>query len=217
MSILTGIFAPIVWLMEMVFHAYLGLVGSAGLSILLLSLTFSLLLLPLQRAGGRVERRTTAKMKEVDAEVRALRRQGLKGEALFNETEKVYQSHGYHPIKAVMAATGFLAALPVLISSIILFLGEPALVGRSFLLVRDLSEPDGLLGPGLNLLPIIMTAVTWADAILRYRDDRPARLRFMTISAVMLVLVYPLPSGLVLYWIGNNIWSFALSRLPSRS
>lgn len=218
MSSLTSIFSPIVWLMGSVFHAYVDLVGSVGLSILLLSLTFSLLLLPLQRAGTRIERRTTAKMKEVEAEVRQLKQQGLKGEALFDETEKIYERHGYHPIKAVMAAAGFLAALPVLISSVILFYNEPALEGVPFLFIGDLAKPDGLFGAGLNVLPILMTGITWVDAMLRYREDRSARLRFMVISVVMLVLVYPLPAGLVLYWIGNNISSFALSRLfPGRA
>jgi membrane protein insertase Oxa1/YidC/SpoIIIJ len=212
MSTFAIIFWPIVWVMDKVFHAYLSLIGSVGMSILLLSFTFSILMIPLQRAGARVERRVTAKMKEVDAEVRLLKQRGLKGEELFHATEKVYESHGYHPIKAVMAATGFLAMLPILISSIILFTGNPVLEGEPFLVLADLSRPDGLLGPGLNLLPVVMTVITWSDAMLRYRDDRAARFRFMTISVVLLVLVYSLPAGLLLYWIGNNIAAFVLSR-----
>lgn len=213
----TFVFAPIVWLLNAVLNIYMGLVGSPGLAILLLSTTSSLVLWPLQRIGVRAEQRLAAKTKLVQGEVAAARQSGLRGEALFEETERIYRRHDYHPIHAVMGAASFFGMLPVLIASILLFQDAPALKGRSFLFVNDLAAPDGALGPGMNLLPPIMFAVTFVDAWLRHPNDRRSQFRFLSVSVVLLALVYSLPSGLVLYWIGNNVTVFALARIvPTR-
>ena len=40
----------------------------------------------------------------------------------------------------------FLAMLPVLLSAILLFNGSEIIDGKSFLIINDLSEPDGFYG-----------------------------------------------------------------------
>ena len=210
--------SPIVWLMEWVLAAYVSLTGSAGISIMLLAVTFSLLLWPLQRLGLRAERKHAVKAAAVGAEVSAKRREGLKGEQLFDVTEAIYKRHGYHPIQALMGAAGFLVALPVLISSVIVFHQSALTRGQPFLFIADLGEPDAaldLLGYAVNVLPFIMFAVTMTDALLRYRDLAEARTRFLLISSVLLVLVYAMPAGLVLYWTVNNLMALLLARLAA--
>jgi membrane protein insertase Oxa1/YidC/SpoIIIJ len=209
------VFSPIVWVLDLVLHFYRDLTGSLGVSILLLSATFSLLLAPLQKAGMRLEKRITEKMKFVQGEVHAAKASGLKGEALFLKTERIYKEHRYHPIHAVVGGASFFAMLPILISSIILFQNSPELPGQSFLFISDLSQPDQTFGPHLNVLPFLMFGITLVDALLRYPGDRGAQVRFLVISVVLLVLVYALPSALVLYWIGSNLTSFALARLAA--
>ena len=47
------ILSPIVWIMNWALDFYVGLTGSTGLSILLVSFTFALLLLPLRKMAAR--------------------------------------------------------------------------------------------------------------------------------------------------------------------
>lgn len=212
----TVIFSPIVWLMERVFSALFALTDSAGIAILLLSTAFSLLLAPLQRWGLRAEARVAARTRLANAEVRAKRTEGLRGEALFHATEAIYQRHGYHPIQAVMGAASLVVMLPVLISSIILCTGTDIVAGRSFLFIDDLGRPDATLalaGVAINVLPLVMVAITLTDARLRFRGDAPAQRRVLIVSVVLAVLVYAMPAGLVLYWIGNNLVAAALARV----
>jgi membrane protein insertase Oxa1/YidC/SpoIIIJ len=154
--------------------------------------------------------KVSAKMKVVNEEVRKLK-DTLRGEKLFLATEKIYKNHNYHPIHSIVMGAEILVMLPVLISAILLFTKSGFLTDQSFLIINDLSQPDQLVS-SLNILPIIMFTITLVDAITRYRYDKVRQYRFLFISFVMLILVYNLPSGLILYWIGNNLASFALTR-----
>ncbi len=213
MRVLETILSPIVWLLELVLEFYVHLFSSTGVSILFLSFTFSLLLLPFQRKAQRTEQRICEKMKTVDAEVKVLKEE-LKGEKLFLATEQIYERNGYHPIQSVGMGASFFVMLPVLVSAILLFAGSEILTGISFLFIDDLSKPDGLLG-AINVLPLLMSAITLIDAKMRFKDDKKSQIRFLFISTVLLIIVYNLASGLVLYWIGSNIMSLMASRLQS--
>jgi len=213
LSILETILSPVVWIMQSILEFFFSIIPSMGISILLLSCTFALFLLPLQKIAQRIEERTSSKMQTVNEQVQALKGE-LRGEKLFLATEKIYDQHGYHPIESIKLGASLFVMLPVLISAIFLFSGD-GVSGKSFLFITDLSKPDGLLGP-INVLPFVMTMVTFIDARIRFRDDKQSQYRFFFISIVLLVLVYNLASGLVLYWTGSNIMSFILSRIQSR-
>jgi membrane protein insertase Oxa1/YidC/SpoIIIJ len=211
MYLLETVLSPIVWLMELLLDFYVLLFSSMGVSILLLSFTFALLLIPLQRVAQRMERRISDKMKFVGAEVDVLKKE-LKGEKLFFATEQVYERNGYHPIQSVGLGASFFVMLPVLVSAILLLTGSETIAGESFLFIADLSKPDGLLGP-VNVLPLLMSAITIIDAKLRFKDDRKSQYRFFFIAALLLIIVYNLAAGLVLYWTGSNIMSLIVSRI----
>lgn len=213
MFILETTLSPIVGLMELLLDFYVGIFSSTGFSILLLSFSFALLLVPLQRMALRTELRVGSKINTVEAEVEPLKVE-LKGEALFLATEKVYKKHGYHPIQNIALGASFFVMLPVLVSAILLLTGDH-LAGIKFMFIKDLSMPDGLLGP-VNLLPLLMSAITVVDARLRFKDDRKSQYRFFFIAFVLLILVYNLAAGLVLYWTGSNILSLVVNRIKSR-
>lgn len=202
------ILGPIVWLMQLMLEFYVSIVSSMGLSILLLSFTFALLLLPLRKKAQGLEKRINAKMNAANEEVQALKGT-MRGEELFLATEKIYKQHGYHPIQSIGMGASFFVMLPVLISAILLFSGDGILTGKSFLFIDDLSLPDRLLGPA-NVLPFVMSGITVIDARLRFKDDKKAQYRFYFIAAILLALVYNLSSGLVLYWTVSNIMSLIM-------
>jgi membrane protein insertase Oxa1/YidC/SpoIIIJ len=74
--------------------------------------------------------------------------------------------------------------------------------------------PDHLLGP-VNVLPLLMSAITVVDAKLRFKEDKSSQYRFFFIAFILLTLVYNLPAGLVLYWTGSNLVSLVFSRIQS--
>jgi len=214
MLIFETVLSPIVWIMQFVLDLYVHLFSSTGLSILILSFTFAILLLPFQHKARKVEQRISEKMKIVNAEVHSLKEK-LSGEDLFLATEKVYTRYGYHPIHSIGMGATFFVVLPILLSAIVLFTNNEILAGRSFLFIGDLSMPDSLLGP-VNVLPLFMSSITIIDARLRFKDDNRSQYRFYFISVLLLIIVYNLPAGLVLYWTGSNIVSLVMSRLQSK-
>jgi len=209
LDLLSKVLFPIIWVMETIFEFYANLTGSVGLAILLLSITFSLLLLPIQKYGRRKEDKVREKMQEVETELAPFKKT-LKGEALFDETERIYKKFGYHPIQSFALGMSFIVLLPILISAIILLGSHPILEGTPFLFVQDLSKPDGLIGP-INLLPVIMTAITIIDAFIRFNTDRSSLIRFLVIAVVLFLLVYNLAAALVIYWTTNVVISGVLS------
>ena len=196
---------PIVWIMEKILGLYLQLSSSAGLSVVLLSITAMILSLPLQKRARAAEIRISTRMHQVGEDVRAIDT-SLTGEARFLAMEKVYQAHGYHPIQSIGQGATIFVLLPVLLSAVFVFSDSPLMAGESFLFVSDLSEPDGVLD-GINLLPLIMTGITFVDAAVRFRSDKGARLKFCLIAVVLFVLVYNMPAALVLYWSVSNVFS----------
>lgn len=208
LNILESILFPIILPMEALLKLYVAALSSLGVSILLLSATFSFALIPAVRWGRSVENRLSQKIQKVNAEVAKLKAE-YKGEKLFLATEEVYGRYSYHPIQSIGMSASFLVSLPVLISAVCLFTADGVLDGQSFLFIRDLSEPDRLL-VSINALPLLMFVITLADASIRFRDDQQSRNRFLIISVVLLLLVYNLPSGLILYWVGNNLIALLL-------
>jgi len=215
MYILETVLSPIVWLMKIIIEFYVLLFSSIGVSILLLSFTFALLMLPFQRIAHRTEQRISKRIETVEAEIQTVKGK-LKGEKLFLATEKIYKKNHYHPIQSVGMGASLFVILPILISAILLFTGSEILTDKSFLLIDDLSMPDGLLGP-INVLPLLMFAITIIDAKTRFKDDKKSQNRFFFISLLLLIIVYNFASGLVLYWTGNNIMSLIMSRFGTES
>lgn len=211
-SAISVIFAPFVFLIEQAFLAYRAATGSAGASILLTSMTFAIAVFPLQRWAKRFENRINARHELVRQAIAGVDR-NLRGERRFNEIERIYQQHNYHPIHSIALGLSFFVSVPFLIASALLFSDSSLLPGNSFLFIVDLSQPDAALRFGsmtFNMLPLALFVFTFVDAKIRYKENPSARHRFMAISIVLTVLVYALPSGLLIYWIGANAMSFAI-------
>ncbi len=89
--------------------------------------------------------------------------------------------------------------------------------------ITDLASPDDLFGviPGLDmpigLLPILMAATMYIQIRLNPTPPDPIQARMMMIlPLVFSVMFFFFPSGLVLYWLVNNIYSIAQQWLITR-
>lgn len=199
------------WLLS----AILTVTSSAGLAIILLSLAVFLVTRPLRRAAERVQQREIDIQRQMEAPIREAKAR-FKGEARFNEIERIYQQFGYHPIKSMRSTLVFVVQIPFLLSALFLLIDNPLLQGVPFLAIGDLGKPDQLLPLPLsdvfgvssaNLLPIAMLCISIAESFVARSAVAQANLRSNIIGVVIFVIVYSLPSALVLYWTCNNLWS----------
>ncbi len=211
MDTLEVLLYPIVVAMGFVFEMLHGALGSYGLAIIGTSAVVRLVMYPIIKASLRLEekeRRTQLAMAPAIASATAT----LSGRARFEAIDAIYQTHGYHPIKSLITLVPLLLQIPFLLGALHLFVDYPALVAAKFLIIDDLSKPDQLVRLGtlaINVLPIALAAIAVLDSALNRNATRQARWRFLVVTAVLLVLIYPLPAAVCLYWLTSNVWSLA--------
>ncbi|MCF8346254.1 MAG: membrane protein insertase YidC, partial [Bacteroidales bacterium] len=207
MDLLNHILAPFVFIIEQVFLFSFRLTGNYGISVVLLSFIVSLLLLPVFILIERAKKRDDAvkrKMKPVLDEIKRC----YKGQERYYYIRTLHRQHGYNSFRALVPVLTLLLQIPFFIAAYQFLEHYEPLVGQGFLLIDDLSAPDRLLGK-VNLLPILMTIVNLVTAWFYTRNgDTGERRQMLVVAGVFLVLLYNFPSGLVLYWTMNNVFSF---------
>jgi membrane protein insertase Oxa1/YidC/SpoIIIJ len=194
--------APLMDLYAALFNiaAFLGVGGC----IVAFSLTINLFLLPLYSQMERRSRATRGAHAAVAIDVERMKRH-FRGRERYFYIRAVYRQHAFNPLSQLLSSADLFVQILVF-ATVFHFLSHyVALEGASFGPLRDLSRPDGLLG-GFNLLPFVMTAIN-AAAVWSYIEDRGKRTQAWVLSALFLALLYASPSGLVLYWTANNLFS----------
>jgi len=110
-----------------------------------------------------------------------------------------------------------LAQLPIFIALFNTLRNAIELKGAKFLWVKDLSLPDTIFSltiPSLpvipvNILPLIMgVTMVWQQKLTPSTDPQQAKM-MMIMPVIFTFMFYSFPSGLVLYWLVNNILSIA--------
>lgn len=202
--------------MRFVFIQAYNLFGNYGTAIILMSLAVNIALLPLYYLAERwqgAERRIKAEMQsEIDKIKKA-----FKGEKRYYYTMAVYKRFNYHPIMAIRVSFGFLIQVPFFIAAYHFLSHYTALNGVPFLFLKNLFQPDRFLrvaGFSLNVMPFVMTAVNiFSSYIYTANLQRNDKIQLWVLAALFFVLLYNSPSGLVLYWTLNNIFSLVKNTL----
>ncbi|TRO95977.1 hypothetical protein FKB34_06325 [Glycocaulis profundi] len=217
MQILEIILFPIIAVMDLVLTGAHAVTGSHGVAIIVLSFLVYIALIPLRRIATRIQRdemELQARMAEPIRDAKAR----YKGEAQFNEIERIYKAHDYHPIKSVRTALGLAIQIPVFLAALLLLVDHPQMQGQPFVFIPDLGQPDQLIplpfGAGfpvqaVNLLPLAMIALSIAESTVAPGLSFRMRVQANIVGVVILVLIYPLAASMVLYWTCNNVWSLA--------
>ncbi len=204
---LTIIAKPIFWLMDQIHK----LLGNWGWTIIVLTILIKLAFFPLSAASYR----SMAKMKLVTPKMTAIRERHKDNPQQMNaammelyKTEKINPLGGCLPI--VVQIPVFIALYWVLLASV--EMRHAPWLGW----IHDLSAPDDLFGilPGVNmpigLLPIIMAASMYVQTKLNPTPPDPIQAKIMLFMPLLFsFMFFFFPSGLVLYWVVNNILSIA--------
>jgi YidC/Oxa1 family membrane protein insertase len=137
----------------------------------------------------------------------------FKGDEQYMVLSTYYRQNHYHPFYALRNSLGILIQIPFFIAAYSWLSHLDSIKGVSFLFIQDLGAPDGFLSIGgfsLNILPILMTILNCASGAV-YTKGMLVRdkVQVFGIALVFLVLLYNSPSGLVLYWTMNNVFSLA--------
>ncbi len=201
---------PLRFLMDLVLKGSVGLTGSVGGSILILSIVVNTALLPLYYLAEKWQNRERDVQRAMAPRLAEIK-ESSKGEARYNLTAELYKEHKYHPVNSLRTSFGFLIQVPFFIAAYTLLSHNPLLEGVGFLFLNDLGSADGIIGIGslyINLMPFLMTVFNLiSSSIYAKKLTRGEKVKLGFVALLFLVLLYNSPSGLVLYWTLNNIYS----------
>ena len=191
---LTFLAKPIYWLLSFLY----GIVGNWGWAIVLLTCIVKLILYPISAAGYR----SMARMKEVTPRMKALQDRYKDDKQRLNQammelyrTEKINPVGGCFPI---------MLQIPVFLALYWVLQGSVELRGAPWILwVHDLAMPDPWF-----VLPLLMAITMFLQILLNPKPTDPMQARMMYIMPLVFsVMFFIFASGLVLYWLTNNILS----------
>lgn len=208
------IVGPIELIVEFVFELMFRILGqrqtNQGLAVIGVSLAISFLTLPLYRMADKVQQKERDTQKNLSKWVNHIKKT-FKGDERFMMLQAYYKENGYSPIQALNGSLSLLLEIPFFIAAYHFLSNLEALNGASFGPFKDLGTPDNLFvigNFGINILPIAMTLINCISSAV-YLKGFPIKDKIQTygMALIFLVLLYNSPSGLVIYWTFNNIFS----------
>ena len=206
----TLIIYPIELLFEIVFSVIFKQSGNVVISIIILSLVFNLVVLPLYRRADSIQEEAREKEIKLAPVIKHIK-ESFKGDERFMILQTYYRQNDYSPMNVLKSSVSLLLQIPFFIAAYRMLSGCNILTGAAAGPIKDLSQPDGLLvigGLAINILPIVMTLVNIISGVI-YGKGLPlkSKMQMYLIAAVFLVFLYNSPSGLVFYWTLNNVFS----------
>jgi YidC/Oxa1 family membrane protein insertase len=204
---LTVLSKPLFWLLTTL-HGYLGNWGWAIVAlVVLLKIAFYWL--------NASAYRSMAKMKAVAPKVNELKdRYKDKPQEMQQAMMRIYKEEKVNPLGGCLP---IFVQMPFFIALYWVLLASVEMRNAPWIgWITDLAAPDTLFGtiPGINfpvgLLPILMTATSLFQVWLNPTPTDPMQAKLMWFMPLAFgFMFFFFPSGLVLYWLTNNILSIA--------
>lgn len=206
------IIAPIEMIVDWVFlfaTNYMSIFGIIG-AIVCVSIVINFLTLPIYNMAEKIQENERNIQKKLAPWVAHIKR-AFKGDERFMMLQTYYREENYSPIYALRSSISILIQIPFFMAAYHYLSNNELLKEGGFLFIENLGKPDALFSIGgfaVNVLPIFMTLINVMSGII-YTKGFPLREKVQVygLAAVFLILLYNSPSGLVLYWIMNNIFS----------
>lgn len=216
MSILSLLYTlfilPLELLFEVVFSLADRVIGNVGISIIFLSLAVNILVLPLYKRADELQAEERDIQAVMAPHIKHIKKK-FKGDERFFMLQEYYRINSYKPVYALKSSVSLLLQIPFFIAAYNLLSGMSSLQGVQFGFVSDLGREDAVFMIGnfpVNVLPILMTLINIVSGII-YTKGLPlkSKIQVYGLALVFLVLLYHSPSGLVFYWLLNNVFSLA--------
>ncbi len=145
-----------------------------------------------------------AKMKAINPKIMEMReRLKDKPQEMQQQMMKIYKDEKVNPMGGCFP---IMVQIPVFIALYWVLLSSVEMRGAPWMLwIKDLSAPDPYF-----ILPVVMTLTTMLQTALNPAPPDPMQAKLMWFMPLIFsVMFFFFPSGLVLYWITNNILSIA--------
>jgi len=203
---------PIEQIIELCYVFVYRILNNPGLSIIGVSFAVSIFTLPLYFMAEKyqaAERNIQNKMKFMVDNIKAI----SSGDKRFMLLSAYYRQNNYHPLYSLRTSISLVILIPFFIAAYH-FLSHLEII-RWFSLgpISDLGKPDSLLVIGnnsINILPFIMTLINCASTYIYTKGlETREKIQLYGIAVIFLILLYNSPSGLVLYWTCNNLFSLS--------
>jgi YidC/Oxa1 family membrane protein insertase len=210
---------PLGWLLKFIY----GFVGNYGVAIIIVTVLIKVLLWPLTAKSYR----SMKKMQKIQPMLLKVREK-YKGDpqAMQRETMSLYKTFGVSPLGGclpmILQIPFFFAFYRVLDYAL-------ELRGAPFMLwITDLSAPDRLFHfdvsipflsqpTGIPVMTLLMGAtMIWQQKMTPVMGDPMQAKIMMLLPLIFIVALLNMPSGLVLYWLINNILSIFQQKLINR-
>ncbi len=206
------IIAPIETIVDWIFNLMLikfsdlGVIGAvAGVS-----LAINFLTLPLYNIADALKDKERDARRALEPRVKRIKK-AFKGDEQFMILSTYYRENDYHPLYVLRSSLSILIEIPFFIAAYHYLSSSAALSGASFWIFKDLGSPDSLIYIAafpINVLPIIMTLINFLSGAIYTRGGRVnEKIQIYVVALIFLALLYNSPSGLVIYWILNNLFS----------
>ncbi|QMT31329.1 membrane protein insertase YidC [Alysiella filiformis] len=188
--------APLFWLLNLI-HNF---VGNWGWAIVLLTIIVKAVLYPLNDKAYK----SMAKMRTVAPKMEAIKKKyGEDRMGMQQAMMKLYQDEKINPLGGCLP---MLLQMPIFIGLYwMIFLSVELRQAPWLGWITDLSRPDPIF-----ILPILMAATMWFQTTLNPPPSDPMQAQMMKIMPLMFsIMFFFFPSGLVLYYVVNNLLTIA--------
>jgi YidC/Oxa1 family membrane protein insertase len=195
---------------------------SVVISIVLLSVCVKVLIAPLYKIANDWQRKVNEQKSIVQPRLDEINRK-YRGEEKTKLTLALYKELGISPLYTLKSLLSAAIQIPIFFAAYHMLSEHIALNHVSFLWIDDLSLPDHLtklpftipfVGAYLNILPFIMTSITFAaswlhsDSSLSPVLQKKQQTNLYVMAGLFFVLLYTSPAGMVIYWTMNNALAF---------
>lgn len=178
------------------------------------SVAINILALPLYNIAESIQEKERRINKKLEPRVKRIKK-GFKGDEQFMMLSEYYRQNGYHPLYALRGSLSILIEIPFFIAAYSYLSSCDILKESSFWIFSNLGEADrvftltlGSIVIPINILPIIMTAINFVSGYIYTKGStKRDKIQLYAMGLFFLILLYNSPSGLVIYWILNNIFS----------
>ena len=195
-GVLTILAKPLYWLLDKLY----GFIHNWGWSIVALVLLLKIAFYWLNAKAYS----SMAKMKAINPKIMEMReRLKDKPQEMQQQMMKIYKDEKVNPMGGCFP---IMVQIPVFIALYWVLLSSVEMRGAPWILwIKDLSTPDPYF-----ILPVLMTLTTMLQTALNPAPPDPMQAKLMWFMPLIFsVMFFFFPSGLVLYWITNNILSIA--------
>jgi YidC/Oxa1 family membrane protein insertase len=214
-----GIMAVLGWIHHVV--------GSWGVSIILLAILVRLVMYPVAKNAMAAQKNFAAIQERIQPQLQEIRR-NYKGGEQSERILELYEEHQVSPLAGLKPLLIVLIQIPIFVALYHLLGQAFDLRNEPFLWMQTLAQPDQLFSFGVdipffgayfNLLPVLMAlstllSIKFSPAPAANAKEAFKQHFFLWLMALgFFLLFYSFPSGMVLYWTMANILQFIHQRL----